>query len=57
MNEMFICDRCEELISEGMQYYQMMDSEILCEDCVHNMTSSELIKYFGGVLQTARESA
>lgn len=42
----FYCDECREPICDGETYYEI-NGEVICKNCIDNMTTSELLDFLG----------
>ncbi len=49
------CGRCSDAIFAGDEYWSNPDGEPLCESCVDDMTTKELLEYLGYELRTVGE--
>ncbi len=51
------CDRCGDPILPGDKFIEEPDGDILCEWCLDNMTTNELLNELGFSFQTAEVDA
>ena len=51
------CDECHEPVRAGDIYFEERGGEILCQTCVENMDTYELLIHFGCTSKTAEEAA
>lgn len=49
------CDRCGEGIYAGDKFLKEPDGDIICECCLDNMTTDDLLKELGLSLEVAEE--
>ena len=51
------CDNCKDDVRVGDTYYEEPDGEILCQSCVDNMSTDELLRHLGYVYREAEVAA
>lgn len=49
-----ICSRCEEGIFAGEKYFESSDGPI-CEECLHDMSGTEVLELIGEEMKEAKE--
>lgn len=52
----YTCDRCSEPILADDKYLEEPDGDYLCENCLDNMTTLELLSELGIEIQTAKDA-
>ena len=50
------CDRCNEPVFLGYNYYVEPIGRTLCEECIENMTTKDILDHFDCQLCVAEES-